>query len=122
VTGLQSRICLLAPCTTSDGIGPQLGHDAVADLYTTFTLLENTKCIRVFEILAADTYAFDTCIRANVKVINLTEKPDFIALSYVWGDHQQSRTIQCDCFDINITRNCYDPLSYLRAKLGRLTI
>jgi hypothetical protein len=87
----------------SDGIGPHPRHNAVANLYTTFTLPENPNCIRVLEILLADAHAFDTSIRANVKVINLTEKPDFTALSYVWGDNQQSRTIQCDCFDINIT-------------------
>ena len=106
----------------SDSIDARHEDNEAANLYTTFRLSENLNCIRVLEIVPANTHAFDTSLRANIKVVNLDDKPDFTALSYVWGMDQQPRTIRCDSFDVNITHNCYDALSHLRKKLGRLTI
>lgn len=42
------------------------------------------------------------------------EKPNYTALSYVWGNRQDLKCIQCNGFRLDVTRNLYSALLHLR--------
>jgi hypothetical protein len=99
------------------------------ELYEKHQLLLNSRQIRVLDILPDPDLApspdgqMDIPIKASIRVVNLDDRPNFTALSYVCGtDAGESPTVLCDGVSIKIYRNGYSALWHLRRKLGRLTI
>ena len=43
-----------------------------------------------------------------------SEKPNYTALSYMWGNPQNPKCIQCNGFRLSVTRNLYSALLHLR--------
>ena len=59
----------------------------------------------------------------RMRVINLNDKPAFTALSYVWGDsNDTSRAFEIVGGELPVTKNCWAALSQLRKNFGPLTI
>ncbi|KXJ90047.1 heterokaryon incompatibility protein-domain-containing protein [Microdochium bolleyi] len=53
-----------------------------------------------------DTAFFDeTPVRCSIEVVSLDDNPDFIALSYVWGDANQMAPIEIDGIEVSVTIN-----------------
>jgi hypothetical protein len=54
--------------------------------------------------------------------LGATPKPQFAALSYVWGIEQERYDISCNSVDLAVTKNCLAALQHLRKKLGHFSI
>lgn len=52
-------------------------------------------------------------LEANLVPASLTNAPPYEALSYVWGDMEDSRTLKVDGHSLNITRNLFQALQHL---------
>lgn len=62
-------------------------------------------------------------LKGTLSVVNLTDSPDFAALSYVWGPYSSPKnTILCDNFPLEITTNCHEALLSLRKMFGAIDI
>lgn len=53
-------------------------------------------------------------VKCTLGIVSLDEKPEFAALSYVWGDASIKRTITVDGEDFSVTTNLDDALRALR--------
>lgn len=74
---------------------------------------QHTDEIRVL-VLAPTTESEEIC--CSLKHVRLSDKPDFEALSYAWGDSAKPRRVFCDKKIINVTENLYIALRNLRYK------
>lgn len=55
-------------------------------------------------------------VRLTVHVAELEHIPDFIALSYTWGDPTNPAPILCDGKVLNVTKNLHAALSQMRKR------
>ncbi|KAF2197354.1 hypothetical protein GQ43DRAFT_403245, partial [Delitschia confertaspora ATCC 74209] len=53
---------------------------------------------------------------------DLPRKPKFIALSYVWGDPNEQRTILLGNYPVRVTRNLYEAMMTLRSSKEHIVI
>jgi hypothetical protein len=102
---------------------PQTPSDS-DDLYAKLLIPSPSKCIRVLDIEAASSEIHDDKIVSNLRVVNLeaTPKPQFTALSYVWGIEKERYAISCNSIDLSVGKNCHSALQHLRKKLGSFSI
>lgn len=73
--------------------------------------------IRLVELLprATNSSPYDErALRCNVFHISLNDKPDYAALSYAWGDPQDTQIIMVGHTSVPVTRNLYSALEHLR--------
>jgi hypothetical protein len=122
----------------------------MSTLYDIYALPRGGRCIRVLEILPANSVVSESEIRQRdtldpilhidcpenvgdntphpplrfrLKIVDLDTYPDFTALSYVWGVPKPSQpTITYGNTTVTITENCYAALVHLRKALGGFTI
>jgi len=94
------------------------------DVYGLHRLPPDSKCIRVLDILPATPDTNTEPIRCALRVIDLDDRPQFTALSYVWGKDPPTPQyfIECGEAKLQVTANCRSALRHLREKLGGLTI
>ncbi|KAL2203445.1 hypothetical protein CC79DRAFT_1279122, partial [Sarocladium strictum] len=67
--------------------------------------------IRLLDILPGRS-GEPLCI--SLRIVNLDTRPDYEALSYVWGDPTITRNLRCNGNDIHVTTNLHDALTQLR--------
>jgi hypothetical protein len=100
--------------------------DARWMLYQLHQLPPGSNTIRVLDVLPAPNTAArpdEQPISCSLRVISLDDRPNFTALSYVWGTYSPVPDfIACDGVQIIVTSNCYSALRHLRRKLGTFTI
>jgi hypothetical protein len=54
------------------------------------------------------------CLHCSLETVLLSQKPQYEALSYVWGDQNDHRTIHLSAHEFKVTRNLDLALRYLR--------
>lgn len=78
-------------------------------------LSSSTREIRLLKLLPREgnekLKLIPTC---HIFHATLHEKPEFVALSYVWGDATDLRLILVDNFPVQVTKNLYDAMMALR--------
>jgi hypothetical protein len=78
--------------------------------------------IRIFtlspsvENSSTDPIEHDALIKGSLESVNWTDKPEYTALSYTWGNDTPLRTILIKGRQFEITANLHDALSELRQK------
>lgn len=91
-----------------DDRGSTLNHDAVAgDVYTKLALSE-------LRILLLAPGKRGSPIECEMRVVSSPTTTQYEALSYVWGDTAQSRSIRCNGFKFRVTESLYTALDHLR--------
>lgn len=92
-------------------------------------LSRDSKTIRVIDISPVwdssltSYFHSDPPIKVRIRVVNLDDNSNFIALSYVCGtDAGERPNVLCDEVPIKVYRNCYSALWDLRRRLNHLTI
>ncbi|KAL8289179.1 hypothetical protein RB600_004561 [Gaeumannomyces tritici] len=77
--------------------------------------------IRVIKLTPLDRLDAEAPVHATLAHVPLGETADFFALSYVWGDATDTKTISLDGRDFPVTINLWKALIYLRChfKPGR---
>ncbi|ORY17602.1 heterokaryon incompatibility protein-domain-containing protein [Clohesyomyces aquaticus] len=58
---------------------------------------------------------WDEPLQCQFWIVEISQKPDYVALSYVWGDATHSYCIQVDGRPLGVTENLYSALQRLRA-------
>ncbi|KAF2247117.1 HET-domain-containing protein [Trematosphaeria pertusa] len=95
----------------------------MADHYKYHPLDRSKREIRLSSLLPNDGTRKSKLIPAcHLFHVALDEKPNFTALSYVWGDPKDRRVILVDGFPISVTRNLYDAMMVLRPANAPITI
>lgn len=62
-------------------------------------------------------------LTGTLQVVDLRTNPQFVALSYVWGDpNRRDHFVRCNGFEVSITSNCRDALESLSDLYGHLNI
>jgi hypothetical protein len=75
-------------------------------LYALLPLSQELTSTRVLDVEKADD-PDDQEIRGTLRVVNLVEAPEFVALSYIWGTFNiPAHTISCGMCSIKVTSNC----------------
>ena len=92
-------------------------------LYESLPLSTTQKSIRVLDLQASGN-PHDEHLVAHLRVVHLSDKPAYTALSYVWGTYAaHHRYIKCNSlYQLKITENCWSALWHLRNSLGSITI
>jgi hypothetical protein len=70
-----------------------------------------TKEIRVVKLHPADDLRND--LHCSLETVKLSQKPQYEALSYVWGNQTNPKTIVLDGHDFKVTQNLNDALRHL---------
>lgn len=84
-------------------------------LYTSLPLRKGAKTIRVFHLNPVDPISPDAPIHGTLEVVDLNARPQYVALSYVWGPWSRPpRTIFCGQHQVDVTDNLWEALSHLR--------
>lgn len=79
---------------------------------TIYTTLKNHQWeIRILVLLPGEWHDPITC---HVKTVSLHDKPEFDAISYVWGDEKDRQLIHVNNHDMLVTTNLYLALRRLR--------
>ncbi|KAI0532786.1 heterokaryon incompatibility protein-domain-containing protein [Xylaria digitata] len=88
-----------------------------------YTPLNNDGDIRVLELSPASSDDDDIHIRIRSTALKEVNN-EFEALSYTWGDIQNTKTISCDETNasLQVSSNCYDALRRLRLKYVARTL
>lgn len=102
---------------------PMQAATTVADLYASLPLASvGLRQIRILEI-EEPVDRDEREITSTMKIINLDDdKPQFVALSYVWGPPSPAETISCGGCQIQVTANCRSALWRLRKINGAMSI
>jgi hypothetical protein len=97
----------------------------MADLYSSTSLLENRRSIRLLHVNEISEQASEA-LSCELSVINLDdEHSPFAALTYVWNiddDNKTFMSLKCRDQTLELTRNGYEALKHLRNKLGAFDI
>lgn len=105
---------------------PRQTFMSIRELYSEIPLPRLSKCIRLLDIEDATTETHDTPVTAQLRVIDLetTPKPQYAALSYVWGEDSPTEryAISCNGCELRVTQNCLSALKHLRKRLGSFSI
>ena len=111
---------LISTPMRSDGVGDTCTPHADATpptmngLEVTFGYksLANDRSIRVLDLAPG---AWDESISCSLRTVHLNdENLHYEAVSYVWGDATDRRTILCDGLSVSITRNLFEALQRFR--------
>jgi hypothetical protein len=86
------------------------------------TLVPQSKQIRLITIEKARWLSDFRSISCRMKVVDLSTKPEFFALSYVWGDPAKNCVIKIDGKRFGVTENLFVALFYLRRAFGPVTV
>ena len=80
----------------------------------------SAQCIRLLRIHAADgSSTEDAPLRCEIYVADLTTRPIYTALSYVWGERASPPDLVfCNGVPFPVTRNCYSALQQLQTING----
>lgn len=105
-------------------------QSSIAQIYRSLSLPASSRCIRVLKIEAiSPDQANSGILQASLRVLDLasTPAPDFTALSYVWGDIKGAAStsiinVGAGRVPMQLTDNCYEALTTLRATVESLTI
>jgi hypothetical protein len=91
-------------------------------LYDALPIPPSSACIRLLKVLApADEQ--NAPIRCELFVADLDAKPEYCALSYVWGTVAPvSDYVICNGVASMVTTNCHSALRNLQTRLGGFTI
>src|SRR5947209_16619892 len=75
------------------------------------------KYIRLLGIDTASSH-----MKCTLRTVNLDERPQYTALSYVWGDLSDIRFIECNGSPLSITKNLDVALQHLWTRPGSFWI
>jgi hypothetical protein len=79
--------------------------------------------IRLIDLLPSLDGAPSSLVRCNSRVVSLSEKPQYEALSYVWGDHSQPKIpIEVAGEMFSVSKNLHDAFRYLRLPTATRTL
>ena len=93
------------------------------NVYERHALRPNSNTIRLLDVQPVPRNAIEgTPLKCTLQVISLDREHDFTALSYVWGDPREKRSILCDSALFEVTTNCYSALWHLSKKLQGLVV
>ena len=102
---------------------PSSASRSTSTIYESTPLPAKSKKIRVLRITADLKCPSNDCLHGNMRVVNLEEKPDFAALSYVWGTFGTTRKIiHFGSVRMELTDNCWSALWHLVKQLGPFTV
>lgn len=73
--------------------------------------LQNPRSIRVMELHPGTRSSTICC---HLTEVSLDDKPQYHALSYVWGDAEDRCAIECEGCRLLVTHNCFAALHELR--------
>jgi hypothetical protein len=97
--------------------------DAVTQMYNDLRVFDNS--IRLLRVRTRDgaTAGDDAPLDCRLYVADLSSKPSYTALSYVWGkDISLGRHILCNGVAFSVTNNCHSALQHLLAANGTFDI
>jgi hypothetical protein len=77
---------------------------------------------RQIRLLHVQPGAWNDDIECHLETVSLNDSPHYKALSYVWGDLQNNRSIAVDCESLEIPRSLFAGLQRLRGEKETLTI
>jgi hypothetical protein len=87
-------------------------HESSSNEVSPFeTLADAAKQIRIATLQPGE---FDDPVSCNLEVHHLEDPPSYQALSYCWGDENETFTINLEGYDWQITENLYEALSAIR--------
>ena len=97
---------------------------AIKEPYHTRPLRPGSRCIRLLDVQALSNFGDDSQpLEADLRIVDLDERPRYNGLSYVWGQKSsQPKIIRCGTTDIELSDNCYLALRHLRRRFETLTI
>ena len=78
--------------------------------------LDASREIRLLQVSPADDNDDDQLITSSLVHARLDDCPSYIALSYVWGDAGERRSILVNSSVVSITRNLHEALTALRRR------
>lgn len=79
-----------------------------------YTPLDNTRNeIRLLEVLPAKSGDPEASVECKLFTCSLNDKPSYTALSYVWGDPNNTKPIIVNCQEVQVTINLNDALCQL---------
>lgn len=78
---------------------------------------DSSDSIRLIVLKPAD-YRDEATVRCELIHVKFRDKPIYEALSYTWGNADDTRTILIDGIEVSVGANLYEALSFLRAKSG----
>lgn len=81
------------------------------DLQSAYELLPSPRYIRTLTIEPGGKRSDIFC---NLKLINLDEQTEYMALSYTWGDGSLTAAIYCNNHSISVTQNLFAALHQFR--------
>jgi hypothetical protein len=95
----------------------------VASLYAALPISQGSTCIRLLRVLAAPAKEPDAPICCELFVEELKDKPEYSAMSYVWGRKAPSpKYVFCNGVALAVTDNCFAGLQNLRSRLDSYVI
>ncbi|KAM7213456.1 Heterokaryon incompatibility protein (HET) domain containing protein [Rhypophila decipiens] len=90
--------------------------------YKPISITPGSQFIRVLDV-HAPLKSHDEPVQGELGTIDLTLKPTFSTLSYIWGDSDGERQfVHCGSHQIPLLPNGYSALKALRKKFGKFTI
>ncbi|KAH7311517.1 heterokaryon incompatibility protein-domain-containing protein [Stachybotrys elegans] len=96
-----------------DGVGRQL------DTFK-HSPLQGTSHFRILNLQPNSD--FDAPIEVQLAEVDRSEKPEYEAVSYSWGDLSDPIAISCNGHPLSVTRNCASALQHLRFRDGTRTL
>ncbi|KAG4428532.1 hypothetical protein IFR05_015985 [Cadophora sp. M221] len=82
-------------------------------LYT-YKPLHAPNTIRLINLLPSNASDIDQNLRCSFSVVLLIDAPEFVALSYTWGDNSFTETLECGGSLMHITKNLHAALLQFR--------
>ena len=82
-------------------------------LNTLYSHLEHSEEVRLL-CLHPRSREFHNSIECTIKHVKLSDKPDYEALSYMWGPKENSKTIELGGNTYNVRENLWSALYHLR--------
>ncbi|KAH6713218.1 heterokaryon incompatibility protein-domain-containing protein [Leptodontidium sp. MPI-SDFR-AT-0119] len=82
-------------------------------LYT-YEPLDTPNTIRLINLLPSNASDIDQTLRCSFSVVSLAHSPEFVALSYTWGENAFTATLECGESVLHITKNLHSALLQFR--------
>jgi len=94
----------------------------IQQYYATLQIPSGSKSIRLLHV-QAPVGGLDEPLRCDLSVADLDSKPQYTAISYVWGAMSPvPDTITCGGVNLPLTPNALSALHHLRAQIGAFAI
>jgi len=84
-----------------------------------YTELPHSESIRIFELVPG---SHNEPISIKLRVVRLGRAEQYNAVSYVWGDRSQTKTIDCNGRGLRVTTNLHSALVKIRHKDTPMTL